>query len=238
MTQQLLQASVGTPATVRSYLEGVQAHLDGVPREERDYLLGQARARVDLALELEHVDPWEASEVTRVLDRLGTPDVLAQRLRSLETPPSKVEPEGRLVACRACFREVSREAMSCPKCGAPWPGRQGWRGWGYEYKSKQRVLGLPLVHVAFGRDEKGKMRVAKGIIAIGQFALGVFTIAQFGVGAVFGLGQFVIAPIAVGQFALGLVALGQFGIGLLYGAGQIATGLLGRLDMFTAAFKK
>ena len=42
-------------------------------------------------------------------------------------------------------------------------------GWGYEYKSKQTLFGWPLVHVAFGRDAKGKLRVAKGVIAVGQF---------------------------------------------------------------------
>ena len=48
--------------------------------------------------------------------------------------------------------------------------------------------------------------------------------AQFGVGAIFGLGQFVAAPISVAQFALGLVAIGQFGFGVLLGIGMIATG--------------
>src|SRR4029453_13667066 len=97
--------------------------------------------------------------------------------------------------------------------------------WGYEWKSDRTLFGYPLVHIAFGRDAQGKLRVGKGIVAVGQFAKGAFVLAQFGVGAVAGIGQFVVAPIAVGQFALGIVAIGQFGIGILAGVGMIATGL-------------
>ena len=62
---------------------------------------------------------------------------------------------------------------------------------------------------------------------------GAITIAQFGIAGIFGIGQFMLAPIAVGQFAFGLLALGQFGIGLLAGAGQFATGWLKALGMIT-----
>ncbi len=37
----------------------------------------------------------------------------------------------------------------------------------YEYRSAATFLGLPLVHIYFGTDENGKIRVAKGWIAIG-----------------------------------------------------------------------
>ena len=138
-----------------------------------------------------------------------------------------------LAACRTCKKEVSQEALSCPHCGAPFPARAQWRGRGYEWKSKTHVFGVPLVHVAVGRNEKGKLRVAKGIVAIGQFGIGAITIAQFGIAGIFGIGQFMLAPIAVGQFAFGLLAAGQFGIGLLAGAGQFATGWLKAIGMIT-----
>jgi hypothetical protein len=224
----LSSASVGPSGgdgitEVRGYLEAVRANLAGVPVEEQDYLLELAAARVDLALELEHASPLNGGEVAAVLARLGPAAALAERLRT-EAPPRPQPLAARLRACRSCRREVNVEAAACPHCGAPYPARQTWRGWGYEWKSERSIWGLPLVHVAFGRDENGRMRVAKGIVAIGQFGVGGITIAQFGIGAIFGLGQFVVAPIAVGQVAVGLAAIGQIAIGLGFGLGQIATG--------------
>ena len=209
---------------VNEYLERLWQSLDQVPAEERRHLVEQARARLDLAVEMESGVGEDSETVSRTLSRLGSPDSLAQQLRSEAPPRVGALPIGRLTACRSCRKEVSVEAVACPHCGAPYPARETWRGWGYEWKSKQTLLGLPLVHVAFGRDENGRFRVAKGIVAIGQFGIGAITIAQFGVGALFGFGQLVVAPLSIGQIAIGLVAIGQFGIGLLFGLGQIATG--------------
>src|SRR5690348_11057836 len=48
---------------------------------------------------------------------------------------------------------------------------------GYEYKSKTKLFGLPLVHVAHGLDPAtGKARVARGFIAIGGRARGIFAL--------------------------------------------------------------
>ena len=228
MQQQIVQAEREPQPLVERYLERVGDNLMDVPAPERSRLLELARARLDLDLELEHTLGGADETARRVLARIGDPAAFAQTLRS-EAPLASVEEveeiAGRLTACRACRREVSREAMACPHCGAPFPARQTWRGWGYEWKSKKTLLGYPLVHVAFGRDADGRLRVAKGVIAVGQFAKGGLVIAQFGIGAVAGIGQFVVAPIAIGQFALGIVAVGQFGIGLLAGLGMIATGV-------------
>ena len=126
-----------------------------------------------------------------------------------------------MITCRECGKDVSTEALACPHCGAPQAGlKAGWsffgykRTWGYEWKSARTYLGYPLVHIAVGRDERGKLRVAKGVIAIGQFAVGVVTIAQFGVGLLFGFGQFI----------FGLTALAQFAAAVLLGVGQFASG--------------
>lgn len=209
---------------VEEYLVRVRQALQGVPPEEQDRLLGAARARIDLELEMAHLQPTDESGVRVMLARLGEPEAFAQHLRSEAELPVADFSSGRLAPCRACRREVSRDAVTCPHCGAPKPAEQAWNGVGYEWKSEQTLFGLPLVHVAVGRDARGKLRVAKGIIAIGQFAVGGIVVAQFGVGAVFGLGQFVAAPISVAQFAFGLAAIGQFAIGLLFGLGMIATG--------------
>ncbi len=86
---------------------------------------------------------------------------------------------------------------------------------GYEWKTKAHILGLPLVHIALGRDrETGKLLIAKGVIAIGQFAIGVVAFGQFSVGILAGFGQ----------FAAGLFAVAQFAVGILFGIGQFATG--------------
>ena len=136
-----------------------------------------------------------------------------------------------LVPCRACRHEVSDIARACPRCKVPFPGRPGWQGTGYEWKSRPTVWGYPLVHVAFGRNARGKLRIAKGVIAIGQFAIGVITVAQFGIGLLFGFGQFFLALTAVaqvaltpvcgiGQLATGYMAMGQLAVGY-YALGQI-----------------
>lgn len=120
-----------------------------------------------------------------------------------------------LTPCRECGKEISSDAFSCPQCGAPRPSLPKWQGTGYEWKSQRKIFGIPLVHVAFGTNAKGKLRVAKGVIAVGQLGIGLFTFAQFGIGVVFGFGQFI----------LGLTVLAQFAAGLLAGIGQISTGV-------------
>ena len=119
-----------------------------------------------------------------------------------------------LKPCRECHKNISDQAKLCPECGAPYPARDKWTGSGFEWKSKQTFYGYPMIHIAFGRNKKGKLRIARGIIAIGQFAIGLIVFAQFGIGILFGFGQFI----------LGITALSQVAITLLFGIGQLATG--------------
>jgi hypothetical protein len=86
-------------------------------------------------------------------------------------------------------------------------------------------MGYPFIHVAFGRDRQGRRRVAKGVIAIGQFGIGLITVAQVGVGILFGFGQVMFGLTAVAQVAItALFAVGQVAVG--YAAiGQIAVGV-------------
>ena len=60
------------------------------------------------------------------------------------------------------------------------------------------------------------MKIAKGIIAIGQFGIGLITFAQFGVGILFGFGQVI----------LGATAIAQCALSLLFGIGQLSTGYI------------
>jgi hypothetical protein len=103
--------------------------------------------------------------------------------------------------CRECRHTISEQAFACPNCGAPYPAKDTWVGWGFEYKSAATLLGLPILHVSFKYSPDRRPVPAKGIIAIGQFACGVVTISQFGLG-IFSLGQVTIAGFAVAQFAV------------------------------------
>jgi len=96
---------------------------------------------------------------------------------------------------------------------------------GYEWRSSAEIFGLPLVHIAIGRNrETGKFLIAKGVIAIGQFAIGIIAMGQFAVGLLFGLAQFAVGIFAIGQFALGFVfGIGQFAAGMT-AIGQFAVG--------------
>ncbi len=102
---------------------------------------------------------------------------------------------------------------------------------GFEYKTKTTIYGWPIVHVAFGRDDKGRVMVAKGILAIGQFGIGVITLAQLGVGVLFGFGQLIGGLVAIGQVAPAVF----FGIGQLT-TGHVAIGQLGIGDWVMAQF--
>ena len=122
--------------------------------------------------------------------------------------------------CRDCQHQVSEQAVMCPHCGAPYPARSSWDGWGWEYKSSAQIAGWPLVHISF-KYRGNRMPVpAKGIIAIGQFGVGVVTVSQFGLG-LFSLSQFTIAGFAVAQFALAYSCVAQFGLYVADGRGQI-----------------
>jgi uncharacterized membrane protein YvbJ len=127
--------------------------------------------------------------------------------------------------CRDCQALVSEQAFACPKCGAPFPAREKWDGWGFEYKSATKLASLPLVHISF-KYVPGRGPVpAKGIIAIGQFAIGIVTICQFGIGFV-SISQFTVAGFALAQFAVAYSLIAQIGLYLDKGYGPLIRNLL------------
>lgn len=132
--------------------------------------------------------------------------------------------------CRECRREVSEQAVACPQCGAPFPARDRWDGYGFEYKSSATYLGLPLLHISFKYRPNRVPVPARGVIAIGQFACGILTISQFGIGVV-SLSQFTIAGWALAQFAFADSLIAQIGIYLHHGHGQIVKSLAEVLRM-------
>ncbi|RPJ63010.1 MAG: zinc ribbon domain-containing protein [Dehalococcoidia bacterium] len=132
--------------------------------------------------------------------------------------------------CRDCQHDISEQATSCPNCGAPYPAREKWDGWGYEYKSKAAILGLPLIHISFKFSPKMMPVPARGIIAIGQFAIGIITISQFGIGII-SISQFTIAFLALAQFALAYSLLAQIGLYIDHGYGQLVWNLIDLLKL-------
>ena len=102
----------------------------------------------------------------------------------------------------------------------------------FEYRSKEEINGLPLIHINIGTDpDTGRPRVAKGVVAIGNIAFGVVSIgaAAFGVVtlAAFGLGVVSLAGVAIGIVALGAVALGyEFALGAAVLSAKFAMGTI------------
>ena len=120
--------------------------------------------------------------------------------------------------CRECKHTISEQALACPQCGAPFPAKVQWNGWGFEYKSQVSIGILPLVHIAFKYKPNRFPVVAKGVIAIGQFAVGVFTISQFGVGVI-SISQMTVAVFALAQIAIAYSLIAQFGLYIHEGHG-------------------
>ena len=119
-----------------------------------------------------------------------------------------------LVNCRECNNEISEKAFLCPHCGVA----TGRGMFGYEYRSRAKLFGLPVAHIVFGfaiNPMTGRLRVAKGIIAIGPIAIGLVAIGGWAVGG-----------ICLGGVAFGLASLGGCAIGLLLAVGGAAVGLV------------
>jgi tRNA A-37 threonylcarbamoyl transferase component Bud32 len=105
---------------------------------------------------------------------------------------------------------------------------------GFDYRTKTTLWGLPLVHVTFGVDPAtGRKRVAKGIIAVGEVAKGLFAFGgmfSFGViaGGGIGVGLVSISALALGVFAVGGGAIGLVGS---YGAMSLAPVAVGAMAL-------
>jgi hypothetical protein len=101
----------------------------------------------------------------------------------------------------------------------------------YEYESPRKIFGLPLLHINLGFDNPGgRMRHARGLVAIGNQATGVLAFGLF-----FAKGVFAIAPVAVGGLAvsvggLALTSVSVVGVGLvsvsIFAVGWLAVGIL------------
>jgi hypothetical protein len=127
-----------------------------------------------------------------------------------------------LINCPECHGSVSDQALACPHCGYPLQGAgdgrpgSGYAGYyGYEYKSSRTIFGLPLIHIVYGLGPGGRLKPAKGFIAIGNFAIGVVAVGGFALGV-----------LSIAGVGLGLVCLGGLAFGVLGGAGGVALGYI------------
>lgn len=101
---------------------------------------------------------------------------------------------------------------------------------GYQYTSKTKIAGIPLVSIRLSR-RLGKDSVAKGIIAIGNVAIGVISLGAFSVG-IFSFGAIAAGILAVGAMALGAAAWGALAIGIL----AVGSGAVGIYSVGVAAY--
>ncbi|MFA9464199.1 MAG: helix-turn-helix domain-containing protein [Velocimicrobium sp.] len=107
---------------------------------------------------------------------------------------------------------------------------------GYEYKSKKRIAGIPLVHIKFSKNGSA---LACGIVAIGNVSIGVISIGGVALGGIcfggvaFGailalaavaIGSISFGGVSIGVVAIGGVALGQYAVGAVAAASKIAIG--------------
>ena len=120
--------------------------------------------------------------------------------------------------CRDCQHEVSNDAPLCLHCGAPYPHKPVWDGYGFEWQTQSTLFGLPLIHISFKYTKRLRPKVARGILAIGQFSAGVVNISQFGIGPIC-ISQFSIAVLALSQFTAACYAICQLGL-VIDGIGQ------------------
>jgi tRNA A-37 threonylcarbamoyl transferase component Bud32 len=98
------------------------------------------------------------------------------------------------------------------------------RALGFEYRSRATLFGLPLVHITRGSDPRtGRMRVARGIIAMGDVAKGVVAFGGVAIGFL-AFGGVAVGGVAVGGFGLGVVSLSGLAIGLAFAFGGLAVG--------------
>lgn len=132
--------------------------------------------------------------------------------------------------CRECQQEISEDARGCPQCGAPFPAREKWDGYGFEYKTKTAICGMPLLHISFKYRANRRPVPAVGIFAIGQFACGIFTLSQFGIGVI-SISQFTIAGYGLAQFALAYSLIAQMGVYIDEGHGQVVYSIKQLIEM-------
>jgi tRNA A-37 threonylcarbamoyl transferase component Bud32 len=153
------------------------------------------------------------------------PDLRYQQVSEVKTMVETIVSSGSAAAPAAPVgAPPTGTATSQPAGTRQQPGCAPRAYHGLDYRSKATFFGLPLLHVTSGLDpQTGRVRVAKGIIAIGDRAKGVVAFGGMATGG-FAFGGLAIGVFAFGGCALGLISFGGLAIALLaaLGGGAIA----------------
>lgn len=186
-------------------------------RRERGYSQEQLANMLDVSRQ--SVSKWEADQSTPEINKLiMMSDIFDVTVDSLVKEDITLLP----IDKRQEKSEISNNATNINSQNPAIIYGYGF----YEYKSKTKVFGIPLVHIKTGYG----MQVAKGIIAIGNISIGVISIGGISAGGIclgglsLGLLAFAglaLAGIAIGGGAIGIIALGGMAIGM-YSIGGFA----------------
>lgn len=147
---------------------------------------------------LEHIN---AAGGESAIGRMGDPkEMAAELMDALYTDKSEVVRE--LVRTKAALRRYRID---------------------YEYVSKRKLFGLPLVHIRCKLEKPLKPAVgivafglnAVGVLSFGVFSFGLLSFGALALGLLLAFGGGAAGGFAVGGLAVGFIALGGFAVGLV-----------------------
>jgi serine/threonine protein kinase len=252
----------GEPVGTPYYMSPEQALLARTPVDRRTdvYSLG-----VTLYEGLAGKRPFEGASTFAVLDaiRAHTPEPLSRYVPTISRDVDAVvevamakEPDERYANAFDLAHDLDALATSgvpqaASRRGGEWSRfRRAYRsarmGHAVDYRTRAHLLGWPLVHMQMGRRLPGtKPRTARGWIATGERAIGLFALGGIALGgftmggisvgltsfggialAGFAWGGVAIGGVAWGGLAFGYLAMGGFAVGA-YAFGGKAISLLG-----------
>ena len=104
-------------------------------------------------------------------------------------------------------------------------------GLNYEYESDRKLFGLPLISVKLGLNTNdNSMRHARGIIAIGTKATGLFSFGLIYSRGLVAIGAVSFGLVTVSMVSIALVSVSVFGLGFVsvsvFAFGYLAIGVL------------
>ncbi len=188
-------------------------------RRERGYSQEQLANMLDVSRQ--SVSKWEADQSMPEINKIiMISDIFSVTVDSLVREDIKILP---------IDKRQEKEEVEVANDSNNVNGNYFVKSYGYgfyEYKSKTKVLGIPLVHIKTGNG----FQVAKGIIAIGNISIGVISIGGLSLGGLclggvsLGLLAFAglaLGGIAIGGGAIGIIAFGGMAIGM-YSVGGFA----------------
>lgn len=93
--------------------------------------------------------------------------------------------------------------------------------WHYEYKSKRKLWGMPLVHINLCANG---LCWARGVVAVGNISTGLFSLGAISAG-LFSFGAISVGLLSLGALVFGLACAGAVAVGLV-SVGGAAVGLV------------